>query len=58
MGGDWLSIEADWRVVILLIIGWYILLKSWEARGRLDDWNATRVFFAVLMLRTSRGKRP
>ena len=57
MGGDWLSIEADWRVVILLIIGWYILLKSWEARGRLDDWNATRVFFAVLMLRTSRGKK-
>ena len=57
MGGDWLSIEADWRIFVLFLIGWYVLLKSWEARGRLDDWNASRVFFAILMLRTSRGKK-
>lgn len=58
MGGDWLSIEFDGPApYVLLFIGWYVLLKSWEARGRLDDWNASRVLFAILMLRTSRGKK-
>jgi membrane-associated protease RseP (regulator of RpoE activity) len=58
MGGDWLSIEFDGPApYVLFLIGWYVLLKSWEARGRLDDWNASRVLIAILMLRTSRGKK-
>ena len=45
----------DWRIIILSIIIWYILLKSWERSGLLDKWNSTRALGAILMIRTTRG---
>ena len=45
----------DWRIVVLSIIFWYILLKSWERSGLLDKWNSTRALGAILMIRTTRG---
>ncbi len=56
MGSGWFSIQADWTTIFLLIIAWYLLLRNWERSGKLDDWNATKVFGVILMLRTSSGK--
>ena len=56
MASELLSIEADWKTVFLLVMVWYLILKRWEAKGQLDKWNATRVFGAILMVRTSKGK--
>ena len=55
MDGTWGSVEADWRVVILLILSWYVLLRIWEKNGTLDRWDASRVFGVVLMVRSNRG---
>lgn len=58
MGSGFLAIEADWTLFLFLAIAWYILLKHWENSGKLDEWNASRVLFGlVLMLRTPRGKK-
>ena len=56
MAGDWLSIEMDWKIFLLLVILWYFLLRKWEREGKLDDWKASRIFGIVLMLRTKSGK--
>ena len=57
MGSGFLAIEADWTLFLLLAVAWYILLKHWENSGKLDEWNASRVLFGlVLMLRTPKGK--
>ena len=55
MAASWGAVEFDWRIIPLLIFGWYLLLKRWERDGVLDRWNATRVFGFVLMVRTKRG---
>ncbi|MBT60145.1 MAG: hypothetical protein CMA63_01150 [Euryarchaeota archaeon] len=55
MDGAWGSVQADWRVVLLLILAWYVLLRSWERKGTLDRWNATRVFGVILMVRSQYG---
>jgi len=57
MASELLSVEADWKSVLLLIMVWYLILRRWEANGQLDKWNATRVFGAILMVRTSKGKK-
>jgi len=58
MGSGFLSVEIGWTEVFLLIIAWYILLKYWENSGKLDEWNASRIFFGmVLMIRTPKGKK-
>ncbi|MDP6869934.1 MAG: site-2 protease family protein [Candidatus Poseidoniaceae archaeon] len=56
MGSGLFAIEADWSFVFLFIILWYILVRSWESSGKLDDWNASRALGFILMLRTSWGK--
>lgn len=55
MDGAWGSVQADWRFVFLLILVWYILLRTWERNGVLDRWNATRVFGVILMVRSQYG---
>ena len=55
MDGAWGSVEADWKVVVVLILAWYILLRIWEKNGTLDRWDASRVFGVVLMVRSNRG---
>lgn len=55
MDGAWGSIQADWRVLLLLVLLWYILLRMWERNGTLDKWNASRVFGFVLMVRAKYG---
>lgn len=55
MDGSWGSIQADWRVLLLLVLLWYILLKTWERNGTLDKWNASRVFGFILMVRGTYG---
>jgi len=40
----------------MLIVLWYVLIKSWERNGTLDKWNATRALGIVLMVRTQRGQ--
>ena len=58
MGSGFLAIEADWKLFLIVIIAWYFLLKYWEKSGKLDEWNASRILFGmVLMLRTSKGKK-
>ena len=58
MGSGFLAIEADWKLFLIVVIAWYFLLKYWEKSGKLDEWNASRIFFGmVLMLRTSKGKK-
>lgn len=57
MASDWLAIEMDWEIILLLIVLWYFLLRKWEREGKLDDWKASRIFGIVLMLRTKSGKR-
>ncbi len=56
MASDWLAIEMDWEIILLLIVLWYFLLRKWEREGKLDDWKASRIFGIVLMLRTKSGK--
>jgi membrane-associated protease RseP (regulator of RpoE activity) len=55
MDGAWGSVEADWKVVLVLIFAWYLMLRIWERNGVLDRWNATRVFGIVLMVRSNWG---
>ena len=55
MDGAWGSVEADWRLLLLLVLLWYILLRAWERNGTLDKWNASRVFGFVLMVRGTYG---
>ena len=44
--------------MFLLVLAWYLLLRYWENSGKLDEWNASRIFFGmVLMVRTSKGKK-
>ena len=57
MVGSWGSVQADWTLVFALLIGWYILIRTWERNGTLDRWNATRALGIVLMVRTQRGQR-
>ena len=58
MASDFLSVAFSWEAVVLLIIAWYFLLRYWENSGKLDEWNASRIFFGmVLMVRTSKGKK-
>jgi len=57
MVGSWGSVQADWTLVLALLIGWYVLIKTWERNGTLDRWNATRALGIVLMVRTQRGQR-
>ena len=55
MAAAWGAVDLDWRIIPLLIFGWYLLLKRWERDGVLDRWNSTRVFGFVLMVRTKKG---
>ncbi len=57
MVGTWGSVSANWTVLLFLLIGWYVLIKTWERNGTLDRWNATRALGIVLMIRTQRGQR-
>ena len=58
MGSGFLSVELGWTEVFLFIFLWYFLLRYWENSGKLDEWNASRVFFGmVLMIRTPKGKK-
>ena len=57
MVGSWGSILADWSLLLILLLAWYILIKTWERNGTLDRWNATRALGIVLMVRTQRGQR-
>ena len=57
MVGSWGSVQANWAFLFALLIGWYILIRTWERNGTLDRWNATRALGIVLMVRTQRGQR-
>lgn len=57
MVGSWGSVQANWTLAFALLIGWYVLIKTWERNGTLDRWNATRALGIVLMVRTQRGQR-
>lgn len=57
MGEGWLSISLSWQVIVILIVAWWLLLRYWERSGKLDDWDATRVFGVILMMRTSAGNK-
>jgi len=57
MGSGFLSIEMDWNMVFILLLAWFFLLRYWEKSGKLDQWDASRVFFGmVLMVRTKKGQ--
>tara|TARA_Y100000766_G_scaffold262827_1_gene254373 strand:+ start:613 stop:2076 length:1464 start_codon:yes stop_codon:yes gene_type:complete len=57
MSSGFLSIELDWNMVFLLLLAWFFLLRYWEKSGKLDQWDASRVFFGmVLMVRTKKGQ--
>ena len=57
MGSGFLSVEFGWTEVLLFVIAWYLLLKYWENTGKLDEWNASRIFFGmILMIRTDKGQ--
>ncbi|MFL2962275.1 MAG: site-2 protease family protein [Candidatus Poseidoniaceae archaeon] len=58
MGSGFLSVEFGWTEVLLFIAAWYLLLRYWESSGKLDEWNASRVFFGmILMVRTDKGQK-
>ena len=58
MASGFLSVQFGWTEVFLLVLAWYLLLRYWENSGKLDEWNASRIFFGmVLMVRTSKGKK-
>ena len=57
MAAGWLSVSLSWQVILIAIIAWWLLLRSWERSGKLDDWDATRVFGVILMMRTSAGNK-
>lgn len=58
MGSGFLSVEFGWTEVLLFFIGWYLLLRYWESTGKLDQWNASRIFFGmILMVRTDKGQK-
>jgi membrane-associated protease RseP (regulator of RpoE activity) len=58
MGSEFLSIDFGWSEVILFVFAWYFLLRYWENSGKLDEWDASRIFFGlILMIRTSKGKK-
>ena len=58
MGSEFLSIDFGWSEVILFVLAWYFLLRYWENSGKLDEWDASRIFFGlILMIRTSKGKK-
>ena len=50
-----LAVQIHWS--ILIIVGWYYLLKQLETNGILDKWNASRVLGILLMIRTERGQK-
>ncbi|MDP7312076.1 MAG: site-2 protease family protein [Candidatus Thalassarchaeaceae archaeon] len=50
-----LAVQIHWS--ILLLVGWYFILKQMETNGTLDKWNASRVLGVLLMIRTERGQR-
>ena len=54
MVGSWGSVQADWTILLALLLGWYVLIKTWERNGTLDRWNATRALGIVLMVRPHR----
>ena len=57
MASGFLSIQIGWTEVFVAVLLWYILLRYWENSGKLDKWNASRIFFGmVLMVRTGKGK--
>ena len=35
MVGSWGSVQADWTIVFALLIGWYVLIRTWERNGPL-----------------------
>ena len=35
MVGSWGSVQANWTLVFALLIGWYILIRTWERNGTL-----------------------
>ena len=47
----------DWRVLLVLLVAWILLLRMWERDGTLDRWNASKVLGFILMLRTNKGRR-
>lgn len=58
MGSGFLSVEFGWTEVLLFVIAWYLLLRYWESTGKLDEWNASRIFFGmILMVRTDKGQK-
>ena len=58
MASGFLSIQIGWTEVFLAFFLWYLLLRYWENSGKLDQWNASRIFFGmILMVRTGRGKK-
>ena len=59
MGSGFLSVNIGFTEVAVFLFAWYMLLRYWENSGKLDEWNASRIFFGmVLMVRTSKGKIP
>ena len=55
MAATWGTVDFDWSVILILVFGWYILLRIWENNGTLDKWNASRVFGVILMVRSQKG---
>lgn len=48
------AVQVHWSLAAIAI--WYIILRHLERIGILDEWNATRVFGIILMVRTERGQ--
>ena len=43
-----------WGVIVM--ITWYSVLIYLENKGKLDEWNATRMLGFILMVRTNKGR--
>ena len=52
-----LNVPLDLTAILAFLVVWYLLVRGWEASGRLDRWNARRMLGFVLMVRTSMGQR-
>ncbi len=52
---SFIAAQIHWALVGIVV--WYIILKQLEEKGVLDKWNASRVLWVILMVRTKRGHK-
>ena len=50
MGSGFLSVNIGFTEVAVFLFAWYMLLRYWENSGKLDEWNASRIFFGMVLI--------